>query len=72
MDYTLLNKFRECKDDIIKLKNQNSNVKYSIRNCVKGEMLDEYLKSSELADLHVKKIEQELQELQRCLALLDG
>lgn len=72
MDHTLLNKFRECTDDINKLKNQNSNVKHNIKNCVEGEMLDKYLKSSELADLHIKKIEKELQELQRCLTLLDG
>ena len=43
----------------------------NIRDCVRGELLDEYLKSSDIADLHIKKIERELQELQECLELLE-
>lgn len=71
MDYVMLTHFRECGVYIKKLKNQNQEARDNIRNCVKGELLDEYLKSCDLADLQIRKIEKELQELQECLVLLE-
>ena len=71
MDYVMLNRFKDCKEYIRKLKIQNQEGKDSIRNCIKGEMLDEYLKSCDLVDMQIKKKKKELQELQECLVLLE-
>ncbi len=71
MDYAMLTRFNECEVYINKLKMQSQEARDNIRNCVKGELLDEYLKSCDIADLHIKKIEKELQELQECLVLLE-
>ena len=72
MDYVMLTRFNECKGYIKKLKMQSHESRDNIRNCVKGELLDEYLKSCDIVDLHIKKIEKELQELQECLVLLES
>ncbi len=71
MDYAMLTRFNECEVYINKLKMQSQEARDNIRNCVKGELLDEYLKSCDIADLHIKNIEKELQELQECLELLE-
>ncbi len=71
MDYAMLTRFNECEVYINKLKMQSQEARDNIRNCVKGELLDEYLKSCDIADLHIKNIEKELQELQECLVLLE-
>lgn len=71
MDYAMIARFNECQVYINKLKMQSQEIQGNIRNCVQGELLDEYLKSCNIADLHIKKIEKELQELQECLQLLE-
>lgn len=71
MDYAMIARFNECQVYINKLKMQSQEIQDNIRNCVQGELLDEYLKSCNIADLHIKKIEKELQELQECLQLLE-
>lgn len=71
MDYVMLNKFNECEKHIEILKSQNGIAKENVRNCLKGALLNEYLKSCDMADLYIKKIEQELLELQEYLELLE-
>ncbi len=71
MDYSMRTRFNECAAYVNKLNMQSQEARDNIRDCVRGELLDEYLKSSDIADLHIKKIERELQELQECLELLE-
>lgn len=67
----MFSRFNECELYINKLKIQNHETQENIRICIQGELLDEYLKSFDIVDLHIKNIEKELQELQECLQLLE-
>lgn len=71
MDYVMITKFNECELYIKRLKLQNQYAKDNIRSCFKGELLDEYLETFENTDLYIKKLEKELQELRKCLTLLE-
>lgn len=71
MDHDLQKKFDECELYISRLKMQNQNARYNIKKCARGELCDEYLKSCDLEEKHIKKMEKELQELKRCLTLLE-
>ena len=71
MDNAMHVKFSECEQYIAGLKAQNNRARENIINSLDGELRDEYVKACDIADAYIKKIEKELQELRRCLALLE-
>ncbi len=71
MDNAMRVKFDECEQYIARLKTQNKSARENIMSSLDGELRDEYLKSCDIADAYIKKFEKELQELRRCLALLE-
>lgn len=64
-------KFDDGEIYIKKLKEQLSHSREFIPECIKGEMLDEYLKSCDYAEEHIDEIEKKLQELHQCIKVLE-
>lgn len=71
MDNTMRVRFDECELYIANLKAKNYEARINIMDSLNGELRDEYLKSCDITDTYIKKLEKELQELRRCLALLE-
>lgn len=71
MDNTMRVRLDECEMYIANLKAKNYEARNNIMDSLNGELRDEYLKSCDIADAYIKKFEKELQELRRCLALLE-
>lgn len=71
MDNAMRVRFDECELYIANLKAKNHEARINIMDSLNGELRDEYLKSCDIADAYIKKLEKELQELRRCLALLE-
>lgn len=71
MDNAMRVRFDECELYIANLKAKNYEARINIMDSLNGELRDEYLKSCDIADAYIKKLEKELQELRRSLALLE-
>lgn len=71
MDKMINDYIADCEYFTKKLKNKMQNSRDDLPNCIKGELLDEYLKTCDLAEERLMKINLELHKLQDCLELLE-
>ncbi len=72
MDPRIIKQFNDCEENLEKLGELNVEAKEDIHYCVGGTLKKEYLDSCVLVDNRIKKVQNELLQLQKLLLGLDG